>query len=311
MNRRTASILTFTFATTLGVLLLGRGHADADNCGGADLCACGDTVVADHTLGCGIDPVTVDVCPGTGLAVLSGVALDLGGCTIRGSGIGDGVHLFPGEGMSVSNGRIRGFDNGLQGSEVVDLDVSQLQLLGNRAQGIALDQVRGSTIEQNIVATNGGSGIVVVGGDNVVQFNRAEGNGGVGFSILGQRIGLHGNVITRNIARRNTAGGFFVRDFQRGAADTKPTTTLNRAEFNGDDGFVFEGDFLFVSRNVSDRNQGAADGFHVRTSTSTFAENRLTNNPGYGIHNQGLGNTYDGNVCSGDGLGPSFVPGFC
>ena len=321
MDRRTASIVTLTFATLLGIPLLSIGPAGAADCGGANLCFCGDTVIADRTLQCGIDPVTVGLCPETGLNVAPGVALNLGGCTIRGSETSqNGVHLLaadgaPGVGASVTNARIPGFDNGLHGVSLQAIDVSLLQVLGSRSHGITLGdhfglELRNSTIERNVAVGNGGAGVVVIGGRNVVQLNRAESNGGLGFSveITGER-GVQGNFISRNIARRNAAGGFFIEDVGRRFDDVQPTATLNRAEFNGGDGFVFQGEGFFVSRNVSDRNQGEADGFDLQASTSLVTDNRLTNNPGFGIRILGAGNTYEGNVCRNNGLGSSSVPG--
>jgi parallel beta-helix repeat protein len=312
MDRRSWSFVTFVVATLVGMLLLGSGNARAGDCGGAALCFCGDTVVANRTLQCGVDPVTTTVCPATGLNVVSGVSLDLGGCTLRGSDVEAGVHLAPGSAMSVTNGRVTHFDTGVQGGDLLGITVSQLQVLANRSDGIALDSVRNSTIEQNVAVDNGGAGVLIVGGNTLVRLNRAESNGEFGFSISGSRLSFHGNTVTRNIARRNDAGGFTIRDFQRrDPEDAIPTTTLNRAEFNGGDGFVFEGDGLVVSRNVSDRNQGEGDGFEVHSSASVFSNNRLTNNPGFGIRNQAGGVQYLDNVCTGNDLGPSFVPGFC
>ena len=312
MDRRSGVIVIFVLITFVGTFLMGSGDARAADCGGAAVCFCGDTVVASRTLVCGVDPVTTTVCPATGLNVVSGVNLDLGGCTLRGSDVEAGVHLAPGSAMSVTNGRITHFDTGVQGGDLLGITVSRLSVSQNRSHGIALDPVRNSTIEQNIAIDNGGAGVLIVGGNTVVRLNRAESNAEFGFSIQGPRLSFHGNTVSRNISRRNGIGGFTIRDFQRREPeDAIPTTVLNRAEFNLGDGFVFEGDGLVVSRNVSDRNQGEGDGFEVRSAFSVFSNNRLTNNPGFGIRNQAGGVQYLGNVCSGNDLGDSFVAGFC
>jgi hypothetical protein len=80
-------LLSASAAVTANV----RVYAATVTCGGDVPCGCGSTVIADRTLVSGTDAVTTTVCTGDGLFVDPGVTLDLGGSTLRGQHLVNGV----------------------------------------------------------------------------------------------------------------------------------------------------------------------------------------------------------------------------
>lgn len=110
------------------------GEADAANCGGKRVCACGDKVVQDYVL-----PADLGPCPGPGLRVGGAVTIDGGGHVIRGSGAkSDGAGLrIPAEasGARISNLRVTGFAHGVRLIGARDVRLSDLEADGNGDPG--------------------------------------------------------------------------------------------------------------------------------------------------------------------------------
>lgn len=168
--------------------------AQAGACGEIDgrslPCACGDVLVGSRTLSAD-DPITQEPCEGDGLIVRipaerTGVTLDLGGRTIRGTGRGMGLHLQTGGSIAITGpGTIRGFDIGILagGSRVAIADVAAVE---NRSDGFRIAGT-GFTVARCEARDNGGSGFSLRGHDYHVEANRAYGNGRDGFSLAGRR----------------------------------------------------------------------------------------------------------------------------
>jgi parallel beta-helix repeat protein len=283
--------------------------AFALDCGGATPCACGDRVIADRTLVCGVDPVTTAVCPGDGLAVADAVNLNLGGCIIAGDDAGPGILIENlADGVTVQNGRITGFRDGVStDGDTMGSTVADLQVYGNR-RGIDL-RASLSTIRNNIVRSNRGNGIIIRNGPededkNLVSGNRADGNEGLGIVVRGSM-----NTVSHNVSLRNGEGGFEV-------SGNETTLKQNRADQNTSCGYVLLGARHIVSLNHSLRN--TCDGYLVFSTDSTFDRNRADYNSLLGIHDltDGEGtsmtaNTYTGNKCAGNGEGKSEPSGLC
>src|SRR5262245_2118929 len=154
------------------------------SCGGGVLCACGDRVVRDHTLR-GADPVTRMVCPADGLAVASGVTLDLGEATLEGRGAGVGVRLDAGaRGVTVRRGTLRGFATGVRGESVSGAHLAKLNVRDNAGDGIVLVG-ESQVIEQSAIDNNQGHGVAVLGGDIRLLSVRARGNVRAGILVAG------------------------------------------------------------------------------------------------------------------------------
>lgn len=108
--------------------------ADAANCGGKRVCACGDKVVKDYVL-----PADLGPCSGHGLRIGAGISLDGGGHVIRGSGgksEGAGLRI-PAEasGARISNLRVTGFAHGVRLIGAHNVHLSEVEADGNGDPG--------------------------------------------------------------------------------------------------------------------------------------------------------------------------------
>jgi len=97
-------------------LLAGLGRyvpgAEAAPCGGAVLCACGDTVVESTTL-----TADLGVCDTTGLRIRSGIELDCAGHTLTGSDLANaefGIEIDGAVGAVVRNCKVTRFRRGIR-----------------------------------------------------------------------------------------------------------------------------------------------------------------------------------------------------
>ena len=286
--------------------------ARAANCGGPTPCACGDVVTVNHTLTCGVDPVTLAPCTGNGLTVAFGVTLHLGGCTIRGSGgaTGTGLLMFPA--ATAGNGVVREFQQGVAGrfvEEVNDVRLHDIHVIDNAMLGIVLPGNR-NVIERSVVSRNGGFGIQLIGNasevltQSQVRWCRVEDNQGVGIDP-----GINGSIVESNIVRRNTQTGIEVT----GDANQ---VVLNRVESNGGQGISAGASLLpefrggnTIARNIILRNGG--DGVEIAGELMLLDRNQSKYNGGQGfridggqhtlVRNIAVSNEEDGFTVSCDG----------
>jgi parallel beta helix pectate lyase-like protein len=187
--------------------------------GARDHVDCGMTVTTDLTL-----TQNITGCSGDGLDVVAtGVTIDLGGHTIRGTGSGTGA-VLSGEGITVQNGTIEGFATGVDTSGdqqlaalrnlVVDqngLGVSARQghglvidhsaILQNSDDGVRLTVAPQATISNSLIARNGGAGIdVPVDSSDAAHFTNdtVVGNAGAGIFVVSSTTTATNNVVTGN-----------------------------------------------------------------------------------------------------------------
>jgi hypothetical protein len=201
----------------------------AAECGGVVACACGDNVVADRTLVQGEDSVLATQCADFALFVDFGVALNLGGGTIRSK---DGIRVQ--SGAVIEGGTITGSRTGIEGNGVHNLAfgvrIRAVRLVGNGI-GISLAGA-GNTIEQCQVRGNTVAGIILIGGllegadpeANRVRTCRVEDNGGDGIFVDSSFLVVDA-VVERNQVRRNAGYGIT-------APAGRTTVALNRVEDN-------------------------------------------------------------------------------
>jgi nitrous oxidase accessory protein NosD len=108
--------------------------ADAANCGGKRVCACGDKVVKDYVL-----PADLGPCTGHGLRLGAAVTIDGGGHVIRGSGPGSqGAGLrIPAEasGSTVRSLRVTGFAHGVRLIGAHKVTLREIEADGNGDPG--------------------------------------------------------------------------------------------------------------------------------------------------------------------------------
>jgi parallel beta-helix repeat protein len=293
------------------IAFLSPPPALAADCG-VTPCSCGDTVTADRTLECGIDPITAPPpCGGDGLIVNPGVSLNLGGCTIRGADGGVGVQL--GQGALVEAGKIVGFATGVSAASDAIVRVVRISETSTAGIDAAGDGIR---IDRNVLQRNEGIGISAVGNTITVVQNRIEGlndvTTGCGLIVEGSD-----NVVDRNIVLRGGACGIHI-------SGADGNVVRNQAKYTqAGPGFVFDGatgQEVTLNTSLGAEDDSSFHGFHVlSTSTgNTFARNISSSNDGFGIKDEsvgtgtsGTGNTYTRNNCTGNALGNSMPDGLC
>jgi hypothetical protein len=330
LRRHVPSVLVILSGVLL--LLVGPGAiapsvaadcGDTSGAGGADLsCSCGDTVTTDTTLD-DTDPVTSAVCSCDGLIVSSSVTLDLGGHTIRGSRVCDGINIggdVAGSDAVIGGGRITNFGTGV--AEIGEGGANRLhdlQVVDNADRGVFL-MGRANVVEDCVVSRNGGRGIELDSdnegpGDGVVRNCRVEDNRGDGITV-----DFTGNLVESNIARRNTGTGIV-------ACCRGNLVRLNRAESNGQgiavdshtdfpgfvtrfernialrnhtDGIEISGEGVLVDRNQSKYNRG--EGFQVTGSRHTFTLNIAVDNDQDGYTVFATDSVFERNTANYNGL---------
>lgn len=175
---------------------------DTSGPGGANKpCCCGDTVTTATTLNGG-DPVTGYACAGDGLTLGAGVALDLGGQTVAGSGGGTGVRIP--SGGSLRGGTVRGFGVGVLVTSSATLDSAVIE--GHAGDGVLVNAtgtaarvtLRGLTVRNNaddgiqVLAAPGASNLDGLAGlaagsfgveTDVAAASLIQGNGGWGIHL--------------------------------------------------------------------------------------------------------------------------------
>ncbi len=281
--------------------------------------SCGDTIVVDTKLYADL----VD-CPGDGIVIgADGVTLNLNGHTIDGSGSGIGPGEWdPGagvavrfhKGVTVKNGSIREFSQGVVLDNAEDARVQGLTLTANM-RGIELAITDGSVVEKNSIAGSELDGIRLGSSSgNLIQKNHLVGNVfGVGIAD-----GSGGNVVAKNQIHDGVTGMFVFNNCDANkvvkneitgngevgisVAQNSNRTLLekNNAEENGWDG-IFVGSGLTGTVLVKNTSIGnGQDGIQVESAYSALVKNTANHNANIGINAvvgvlDGGGNNAEGN----------------
>jgi parallel beta-helix repeat protein len=231
-----------------------------------------------------VDPVVstdpFDFCTTTtGLTVgkpaIAGVTLDLGGNTIRGDHTNTGVKI-DGDGATVTNGTIRGFNIGLSTAKDGGT-ISKIKALRNKTDGIKVlstgqtNTLLSNTAEENGVGGNG-DGITVAGDGNTLKSNKANSNAGPGINVTGD-----GNTLDKNTATENSEDGIKVT----GGTTLSPNTlTSNKASNNRKNGINVAGDGNTLEKNTA--NENFKSGIDVGGDSNTLDGNKADKNNGDG-----------------------------
>lgn len=275
MNGRKVALCT---AATAWALL---GAADAR----ASAVSCGDVVTTDVVLERSL--VGCDA----GLVVgADEITIDLDGHAIVGTGAEGSVGILAEgrTGVTVEDGAIRGFPQGIRFTDASDARIEQVAVAGASLTGIGLDRSDGSRVLRNAVVGSG-TGFFMSGDGLVMEQNAALRNelGIVG--VFGQ------GLISRNVAIRNRRDGIhLVRfpvtgGFERNVANGNGGTGIrsddshgrylgNVTNANGEDGLRItdtlpdHGRFFTVSRSVANANGGL--GIFVPPGTLDGGQNR-------------------------------------
>src|SRR5262245_34532679 len=144
----------------LVALMLVAVSPEANGKGGVVITTCNQTVMTNAVLGLDL------VCPGSGItAAASGITIDLGGHTLRGTnpGVSFGVFVTAPDHVTVKNGVVRGFSDGITN---ISTGTDHLSV-------------------SNVVVSGNGTGINIGGDSPSVSKANASGNGGYGILVAG------------------------------------------------------------------------------------------------------------------------------
>ena len=157
---------------------------------------CGDTITSSTRL-------TVDLidCPGAGLVIAAdGIALDLNGHLVDGdaSGGGVGVDVEGHRDVTIENGTVREFSEGVLVVGGGDIVIRHVASLREGHGGILVDGARDVTIAKNVVRRSG-AGIIVTRSNRVrVARNHVSRSTFGGIPVFGSRhVVIVGNSVTR------------------------------------------------------------------------------------------------------------------
>jgi hypothetical protein len=201
---------------------------------------CGDVITQNTVLEADVGP-----CSGTGLVVMGGVVLDLGGHALVGadSGAGTGV-LMAGDGGRVTNGAVTGFSTGVSTTGLANT-IERLLIRGN---GTGVDLSSFNTVRQNSIRGNSSHGISVARDrPGWGRANRMEGNVitenallGVGIeSFGGLRTRADMNVVAGNLISANGTEGVYISPHSDSTRVDRNVITAN-----GRNGVLVLGPFL-------------------------------------------------------------------
>jgi large repetitive protein len=147
--------------------------------------ACGDTITADTRLS-----VDLRDCPGAGLVVgADGITLDLGGHSVDGDASGDdaGIQVAGHHGVTIANGAVRQFSEGVLVMGGSDVAIRRLESTDQGHGGITVDGARRVVIADDTVR-GAGAGIIVTRSDSVqVGANRVSGSASGGIPVFASR----------------------------------------------------------------------------------------------------------------------------
>ena len=238
--------------------------------------ACGDVITQDTTLDSNL------TCPDRGPTIAaSNITLDLAGHAITGPGSGPGLELISADGVTIRNGTIRNFAEGVYTDGGRGTALIGMRFNANGA-GVRCQYAPECTIEDSIFAGNG-TGVDIAsadGGDpapTLIRRNVIRDNDfGIRFT------GEAGLVIDNRVVRNRLDG--IANDYGRPVRIAGNVVTAN----GGDGVRVFYGAAATVAGNHVARNadngvrvEGAGPG--IASTSAIVEDNRITRNGRDGI----------------------------
>jgi parallel beta-helix repeat protein len=281
-------------------------------------CDCGDTVVSDTKLDPTFDNVTSsdssDVCWGDGLDVESGVTLDCGSATLRGSGYGNGISVKYESYVTIKNCHVQTFGNGIYAKKSHHLTLNSVKSKFNYEDGAHFDNVTSSTVKASFLQDNGDDGIELDENDgNVVQGTRIERNAyGVYLNsahndqILNNQINNNlfegvlaegdsdGNTIANNVITGNNEGIKLTDDANGNTLSGNSTNNNFEEGIELEPGYWDSPDGNFILNNKAEKN--GEEGIDIESSDNTVSGNKGQKNGDNGLEvDGGSGNELDNN----------------
>ena len=207
----------------------------------------------------------------------SGVAIDLGGHTISGSGFSSGI-IDDGQSRAniiIANGTITGFNQNIN-MGVDYLSISNITVVNAGFSGIS-NAGSYAVVTDTQANNNGLYGMYFYGNNNLVYSTTANYNGQYGIAFLQQSAT---NTVSEGIANGNGISGIYF---------TNGNSTVTNSRANGNT----TGDGIFVggSNNLLTANTANGNGAHGISVVcpSNLYDNTAQNNPGGNLVTPGIG----------------------
>ena len=230
--------------------------------------ACGSTVTTDLTLESDLS------CPGDAFTVTgSNLKINLNGHTVAGAGVGVGIRVNSGQGISIYDGTVRGF-----------------------LQGIFLAASTGIEIKDNEFTENGTAVLLQASSGNTIKDNVARTNGFRAFMIRPNLAGVvsTNNDVVGNLLIDNPTGIFLINqpgNTIKGNTIAGSSVAAIDLASGGGSGNVIKGNLLTTS--------AAGIRFGTGWTDNTILGNTIQTNS-CGIQGPSDGNTIQGNILSGN-----------
>ena len=233
---------------------------EANSAGGMPITTCGQVVTTNAVLTQNL------VCTGDGIVVAApGITIDLKGFTIRGDReLGDwGIDDSAGyDNVTIKNGLLRNFGNGIDAEGADRVSVSNLVANGNAIYGILI-QGESAKVQSSTASGNATAGIFVGGDFAQVKSSTTAGNGSYGMIVSGDFVQI----------KSSTAAGSSTLGFEVLGDSAQVISSI--ATGNGVDGVYVSGDAPSIRGNRADGNGfsiGASDlaglGIHALNYTT-------------------------------------------
>lgn len=216
-------------------------------------------------------------CGEDGLVVgAAGITIDLGGHQIAGDGDGVGIRNEGFDSVVITDGRISGFDRGVQIADVAANLVEELELGSNPTVDIFVDGGRAVTIDDNELSPDATGILALDTDDSVIGDNEIVG-GDIAIAVKGHR-----NLILDNDIADGGVGLLVDGDDN--------TVEENQLEDGSDNGIVVLGDDNLITDNEVERHRS---GIWIQGVDGVGSGNRLDGNDvegsqGDGIHVDGV-----------------------
>jgi parallel beta-helix repeat protein len=172
--------------------------------------ACGATITVDTRLGNDLSD-----CPGIGIVIgADDVRLNLNGHVVDGDGIGDseGIQVQGHRGITIENGSVRDFVEGVAVLNARQTSVRRLSLSAHRHTGVFVSDSRDVAVEETKSTAIAFPGVFITRSHNVFVGRNVVSRSGSGIGVrMSDHVHVAGNTVSRN-----TCEGIFVAD---GATD--------------------------------------------------------------------------------------------
>jgi hypothetical protein len=258
--------------TTLALAILLPLSIGATSLAAQTLSACGPvTAPGNYTV-----TTNITAPPNTNCITISasGVAIDLQGHIISGSGFSSGI-IGNGENISIANGTITGFNQNIN-MEADYLSISNINALNAGFSGIN-NAGSNSTVTDTQANHNGTYGMYFYGNNNTIYSTTANYNGQDGIAFLQQSAT---NTVNNGTANGNGSNGMYFANGNSTVIDSRAT-----GNSSGD------GIFMGGSNNVLTSNVANSNGSHGISVVcpSNLYNNTAQNNPSGNIVTSGTG----------------------